>query len=121
MKELICNLHIHSTYSDGTGKYEDIAYAAIRKGVDVVIITDHNVLVKGVDRYFERDGKKTLLLTSGGRIHVDGPGMSAHYANLLYRSTTGDPGHTLPSLPAPLSQECDSFAGGGPGRALPPM
>jgi len=64
LKELICNLHIHSTYSDGSGNYEDIANAAIRKGVDVVIITDHNVLVKGVDRYFEIEGKKALLLTS---------------------------------------------------------
>jgi len=64
MKELVCNLHIHSLYSDGTGTYSSIAQAALRQGVDVVIITDHNVLVKGVERYFENNSRKTLLLTA---------------------------------------------------------
>jgi len=64
MKELVCNLHIHSLYSDGTGTYSSIAQAALRHGVDVVIITDHNVLVKGVEGYFENYGRKTLLLTA---------------------------------------------------------
>ncbi len=64
MRELICNLHNHSIYSDGTGNYSDIANAAINQGVDVVIVTDHNVLVKGIDRYFDTNGKRTLLLAA---------------------------------------------------------
>ena len=68
MKELVCNLHNHSTYSDGTGSYTDIAQAAIRQAVDVVIITDHNILVKGVEGYYENNGKKALLLT-GEEVH----------------------------------------------------
>lgn len=64
MRELVCNLHIHSKYSDGTGDYATIAKAALRQGLDVVIITDHNVLVKGVEKYYESNGKKTLLLTA---------------------------------------------------------
>ena len=71
MKELVCNLHIHSKYSDGTGDYATIAKAALRQGFDVVIVTDHNILVKGVERYFACNGKKVLLLT-GEEVHDAG-------------------------------------------------
>ena len=35
------NIHIHSSYSDGTGTIEEIANEANRAGLDFVIITDH--------------------------------------------------------------------------------
>lgn len=35
------NIHIHSTYSDGTGSIEEIAAAANAANLDFVIITDH--------------------------------------------------------------------------------
>ncbi len=68
MKELICSLHIHSTYSDGSGHYADILKAAAQTGVDAVILTDHNVLVKGVEGTYEFSGKKVLFLT-GEEVH----------------------------------------------------
>lgn len=68
MEEIICNLHIHSHYSDGTGNYEHIADAALDRGVHVAIITDHNVWVKGLERYVEKDGRRVLLLT-GEEVH----------------------------------------------------
>jgi hypothetical protein len=37
------NLHIHTIHSDGSGTVAEIARAAGEAGVDVVIITDHNV------------------------------------------------------------------------------
>ncbi len=40
----ICVLHVHSTYSDGTGTVPEIAAAAQRAGVDVVLLTDHDTL-----------------------------------------------------------------------------
>ena len=40
----ICVLHVHSTYSDGTGTVPEIAAAAQRAGVDVVLLTDHDSL-----------------------------------------------------------------------------
>jgi hypothetical protein len=33
--------HMHTTYSDGSGSVEDIKAAALRRGLSVVIITDH--------------------------------------------------------------------------------
>jgi hypothetical protein len=68
MKELVCNLHIHTTYSDGTGNYASIAKSALRQGLDVVIITDHNVLVNGVEGY-HHENEKTVLLLTGEEVH----------------------------------------------------
>ena len=52
MQEIVVNLHMHTVYSDGTGTHKDIAHAAIRAGLDAVIVTDHNVLVQGVEGYY---------------------------------------------------------------------
>lgn len=68
MTELICNLHIHSTYSDGSGNYTSILQEASASGVDVVIITDHNILVKNVERYSMNGDRRTLLL-AGEEVH----------------------------------------------------
>jgi hypothetical protein len=64
MHEIVVNLHIHTLYSDGTGLHGDIARAALRCGLDSVIVTDHNVWATGVDRYVHEDGKRVLLLAA---------------------------------------------------------
>ena len=52
MHEIVVNLHMHTRYSDGSGTHRDIAYAALQAGLDAVIVTDHNVLVQGVEGYY---------------------------------------------------------------------
>src|SRR4051794_2881320 len=42
--DLTCVVHLHSTHSDGTGTVDQIARAAARAGVDVVLLTDHDTL-----------------------------------------------------------------------------
>lgn len=66
--ELLVNLHMHTTYSDGTGSHQDIANAGLEAGLDAAIVTDHNVLVSGVEGYYNR-GKKRFLLLVGEEIH----------------------------------------------------
>jgi hypothetical protein len=44
MHDLACVVHLHSTYSDGTGTVPQIARAGRRAGVDVVLLTDHDTL-----------------------------------------------------------------------------
>jgi hypothetical protein len=44
MHDLACVVHLHSTYSDGTGNVAQIARAGRRAGVDVVLLTDHDTL-----------------------------------------------------------------------------
>ncbi|MGA9532840.1 MAG: CehA/McbA family metallohydrolase [Anaerolineales bacterium] len=62
--EYVGNLHNHTTYSDGWGNHQDIAQAAIDAGLDFVVVTDHNVLVQGIDGYRHQDDRRVLLLTA---------------------------------------------------------
>jgi hypothetical protein len=68
MHEIVVNLHMHTRYSDGTGTHKDIAHAAIKAGLDAVIVTDHNVLVQGVEGYY-RVGRDRVLLLVGQEVH----------------------------------------------------
>lgn len=44
MYEYVGAVHIHSIYSDGTGKIDDIAKAAYDSRLDFIMMTDHNTL-----------------------------------------------------------------------------
>jgi len=68
MHEIVINLHMHTRYSDGTGTHKDIAQAAIKTGLDAIIVTDHNVLVQGVEGYY-RVGRSRVLLLVGQEVH----------------------------------------------------
>lgn len=72
MHELVVNLHMHTTYSDGNASHAEIAKAAQRAGIDAVIITDHNVWVNGPEGYWGSlsiKGEKPVLLLVGEEIH----------------------------------------------------
>jgi len=68
MHEIVVNLHMHTVYSDGTGTHKDIAQAAIKAGLDAVIVTDHNVLVQGMEGYY-KVGRRRVLLLVGQEVH----------------------------------------------------
>ena len=68
MHEIVVNLHMHTRYSDGSGTHKDIAQAAMDAGLDAVIVTDHNVLVQGVEGYY-RSGPRRVLLLVGQEVH----------------------------------------------------
>lgn len=68
MQELIVNLHMHTPYSDGQGSHSEIAQAALKTGLDVVIVTDHNIYVNGPEGYYQ-DGEDRVLLLIGEEIH----------------------------------------------------
>jgi hypothetical protein len=68
LTELAANLHMHTPYSDGEWYHAQIAEAALNAGLDLVIVTDHNVLVAGPARYYTHDGRRVLLLI-GEEIH----------------------------------------------------
>lgn len=71
MYEYSGNLHCHSHYSDGFGSHNQIARAALSAGLDFVVVTDHNVYVKGMDGYRFLGDRRILLLT-GEEIHDQG-------------------------------------------------
>ena len=68
MQELTVNLHMHTTYSDGQSSHAEIAEAALRTGLDVFIVTDHNILVSGLEGYVQKNGKRVLMLV-GEEVH----------------------------------------------------
>jgi hypothetical protein len=68
MPEIVINLHMHTQYSDGCENHEQIAGAAMRAGLDAVIVTDHNVLVNGPERIYQSGERKVVLLV-GEEIH----------------------------------------------------
>lgn len=68
MEEIVVNLHMHTRYSDGGGSHHDIAAAALECGLDAVIVTDHNVLVRDFEGYYKDDKRKVLMLI-GQEVH----------------------------------------------------
>jgi hypothetical protein len=68
MHEVVLNLHMHTRYSDGAGTHADITAAAMKSGLDVVIVTDHNVLVNGFAGY-KKAGDRQVLMMVGEEIH----------------------------------------------------
>ena len=72
--EYVGNLHIHTTYSDGTGTPSEIAAAARRAGLDFIIINDHNVRVPEHEGW--HDG---LLFLVGEEVHQPDNPHQNHY------------------------------------------
>lgn len=68
MPELLINLHLHTNYSDGKYPHRRLVDAALRTGIDVLIVTDHNIWVNGPEGYY-KDGDKRVLLLVGEEIH----------------------------------------------------
>ncbi len=68
MHEAVINLHMHTPYSDGFYSHTQIAQAALKSNLDAVIVTDHNVLVRGMERLVQAGERRTLLLV-GEEIH----------------------------------------------------
>lgn len=69
MNEIAINLHMHTVYSDGTGTHKDIAKAAIRAGIQAVIVTDHNVWVQDLEGYYGDEENGRVLVLVGEEVH----------------------------------------------------
>lgn len=65
---VVGNMHMHTRYSDGEKWHAEVAREAIRAGLDFIIVTDHNVWVRGVEGYYG-DGAGRVLLLSGEEVH----------------------------------------------------
>lgn len=68
LHEYTLNAHMHTPYSDGEWYHAQIAEAALAAKLDVIYVTDHNVLVQGPERYYEKNGQRLLMLI-GEEIH----------------------------------------------------
>ncbi|UCC87575.1 MAG: CehA/McbA family metallohydrolase [Anaerolineales bacterium] len=71
--EIIGNFHLHTYHSDGVGSHRQVAWAAAQAGLDVIVVTDHNVWVAGKEGWYTHPetGHKALLLM-GEEVHDEG-------------------------------------------------
>jgi hypothetical protein len=69
MIERTGNLHIHTGYSDGILYHAVLAAEAAKAGLDFLITTDHNVLVRGAGRRYDFPGARRVMLLAGEEIH----------------------------------------------------
>lgn len=86
------NIHMHTTYSDGTGQPEDLIAAASRTGLDFIIVTDHNVLLDQ-----NREGWHNNVLTLFD-IEVNDAGLKPEHNHCL---TLGVQEDVTPFAPSP--------------------
>jgi len=68
MHEVVGNLHMHTTTSDGHGSQDEVADAAIEAGLDFIAVTDHNVLPTELAGYYYR-GHERILRLIGQEVH----------------------------------------------------
>jgi len=68
MSEIVASLHNHTLYSDGSAPHFRLFDEAISAGIDVLITTDHNVLVREADQYYHK-GSRHLLFLAAEEIH----------------------------------------------------
>ena len=74
LREYQGNLHIHSSYSDGTGSVLEIAESARRAGLDFIILNDHDYMTESL--HLEDEGYyRDLLVLMGLEIGL----RSNHY------------------------------------------
>jgi hypothetical protein len=83
LHDLACVVHLHSTWSDGTGTVAQIVSAGRRAGVDVVMLTDHNTRAGAVDEGWHGSvlllvGEEVTPERSDHTLVFDGLSFAAH-------------------------------------------
>lgn len=69
MHEYVGNMHIHTPYSDGAEYHDFVVDAARRAKLDFIIVTDHNMLVQGIEGYYGDSDAGYVLLLTGEEVH----------------------------------------------------
>jgi predicted metal-dependent phosphoesterase TrpH len=86
---LVIDLHTHSRCSDGTETPAEVMAAAARAGVDVVALTDHDV-VTGWGEAADAAAERGVTLVPGIEVSCQAQGISVHL--LAYLPDPDDPG-----------------------------
>ncbi|MBO4898205.1 MAG: PHP domain-containing protein [Clostridia bacterium] len=78
----LCDLHTHSTFSDGTYTPEEIIDLAVKTGLGAVALTDHNT-VSGLESFISYAKDKTVSAVPGLEISTDYNGIEFHILGLF--------------------------------------
>lgn len=77
----ICDLHTHSTYSDGSYTPEEIINSALDIGLSAVALCDHNT-VDGLPYFLKSAENKNIQAIPGAEFSVDYSGTELHLLGL---------------------------------------
>jgi len=72
--ELVGNLHIHTTHSDGSADHATLAQVAAEIGLDFLVVTDHNVYLGQAQGWYG-----PVLLLVGEEVHDPAHSQCSHY------------------------------------------
>jgi hypothetical protein len=80
--EIVGNMHLHTTASDGTGTTDEVAAAAAEAGLDFILYTDHNVWTAGVEGWYHDPASGREILRLMGQ-EVNDRRLEPEYNHLL--------------------------------------
>ena len=81
---MICDLHIHSIYSDGTCSPEEIIDLAIKHKISAIALTDHNA-IDGLPHLISASSGKNIDIVTGTEFSVDYNGKELHLLALFIK------------------------------------
>ncbi len=106
MPEIVGNLHLHTTASDGTGSYDEVALAAARAGLDFIIYTDHNLARDGFEGWYRDLNTDRAVLRLMGQ-EVNDTNLNPEHSHLLcylvaddFQSVLADPQRLIDTVNA---------------------
>lgn len=91
-----CDLHMHTTYSDGTATPAELVARAKERGVRCIALTDHDTLA-GLEECFAEGQKQGVEIIAGTELSIDYRDKTTHLLGYFA-------GPKVPSLEARLSQ-----------------
>lgn len=98
MHQITALIHVHTTASDGTADHTEIIRQAAKAGVDVVVLTDHDIISPG-HGWHEFYGRKVLVLAATEvtprHNHLLVLGIDEPMPKLRGNGIDGDPGRSI--------------------------
>lgn len=82
MMERRCDLHTHSTYSDGTDTPEQLIEKAVKAGLEAIVLSDHNN-VSGLPEFFAAARGKDIEAIGGVEFSTDYGSTELHILGLF--------------------------------------
>jgi predicted metal-dependent phosphoesterase TrpH len=80
--EKLCDLHTHSTFSDGTYTPKEIINKAVKLKLSAIALCDHNT-VDGIPSFLSAAKDKPIEAVSGTEFSVDLDGKEIHMLSLF--------------------------------------
>ena len=81
---MLCDLHTHSVFFDGTCTPAEVVDAAVAKGLSAVALTDHNT-TDGLSDFINAASGKKIDIVPGAEFSVDYNGTELHVLGLFIR------------------------------------